>query len=97
MEPKLKVGRLREEVTFIMSMPRLAFTDNLFSLQNATYDLGLYGNRHGGAFWEQGMENLLEDAIEKGYKYALAIDYDTFYTAYHIIDLYAFFASFPLC
>ena len=87
-EPKIKFGRLREEVTFIMSMPRLAFTDNMFSLQNATYNLGLYGNRHSGAFWEQGIENLLEDAIEAGYKYGLAIDYDTFYSAFHIIDLY---------
>jgi hypothetical protein len=87
-EPKYKFGRLVEEVTFIMSMPRLAFSDNMFSLQNATYNLGLYGKRHSGAFWEQGIENLLEDAIEAGYKYALAIDYDTFYNSYHIIDLY---------
>ena len=71
-----------------MSMPRLAFTDNMYSLQNATYELGIYGQRHGGAFWEQGVENLLEDAIKNEYKYALAIDYDTFYTAYHIVDLY---------
>ena len=81
-------GNLRKEVTFIMSMPRIAFTDNMYCLQNATYKLGLYGQRHSGPFWEQGVENLLEDAIKKNFKYGLAIDYDTFYTAHHIIDLY---------
>ena len=85
---KIEAGNLAKDVTFIMSMPRLAFTDNMYSLQDATYNLGIYGQRHGGAFWEQGIENLLEDAIEKKYKYALAIDYDTFYTSWHIIDLY---------
>lgn len=41
------------------------------------------------------MENLLEKAIEKGYKYGLAIDYDTFYTMYHILDLYSLMEIHP--
>ena len=91
----IQAGNLNKDVTFIMSMPRLAFTDNMYSLQDATYSLQIYGQRHGGAFWEQGMENLLEDAIEKKYKYALAIDYDTFYTSWHIIDLYNLMEANP--
>jgi len=81
-------SNLQRDVMFFMSLPRLAFTDNMFSAVNAVKGLGLYGERFSGAFWEQGMENLLERAIEKGYKYGLAIDYDTFYTKYHILDLY---------
>ena len=85
---KINAGNLAKDVTFMMSMPRMAFTDNMYCLQNATYKLGLWGQRHGGAFWEQGIENLLEEAIAKGYKYGLAIDYDTFYSCYNIVDLY---------
>ena len=91
----IDAGNLNKDVTFVMQMPRLAFTDNMFSLQNATYDLGIYGNRHGGAFWEQGIENLIEDAIEKKFKYVLSIDYDTFYTSYQIIDLYELMEANP--
>jgi len=92
---QIKVGTINKDIAFIMSMPRLAFTDNMYCLQNATYKLNLWGQRHGGAFWEQGVENLLEDSIAKGYKYGLAIDYDTYYTAYHIIDLYLLMEKNP--
>lgn len=86
---------IKRDVMFFMSMPRLAFTDNMFSAINAIKGLGIYGERFCGVFWEQGMENLLEKAIEKGYKYGLAIDYDTFYTMYHIIDLYNLMEAHP--
>lgn len=86
--PEIAPSNIAKDVFYIMSMPRLAFTDNVFSLIGAVSKLGIDGQRFSGVFWEQGMENLLENAISKGYKYALAIDYDTFYTAYHIMDLY---------
>lgn len=86
--PHIDIDRIAEEVTFIMSMPRLAFTDNMYCLINACTNLRLCGKRHSGVFWEQGIENLLEDATHEGYKYALAIDYDTYFTNYHIVDLY---------
>uniref|UniRef100_A0A6M3XKF5 Putative methyltransferase n=1 Tax=viral metagenome TaxID=1070528 RepID=A0A6M3XKF5_9ZZZZ len=81
-------SKICKDVMFFMSLPRLCFTDNMFSAINAVKGLGLYGERFQGVFWEQGMENLLEKAIDKGYKYGLAIDYDTFYTMYHVLDLY---------
>jgi predicted SAM-dependent methyltransferase len=80
--------KICKDVMYMMSMPRLAFTDNMYSLVNATKNLGIFGQRFNGVFWEQGMENMLEDAIDKGFKYMIAIDYDTFYSEWHIIDLY---------
>jgi predicted SAM-dependent methyltransferase len=91
-ETKYDISR---DVFYIMSMPRLAFTDNMFSLIGPTARLGIDGQRFNGVFWEQGMENLLENAIEKDYKYALAIDYDTFYTEYHVVDMYDIMESHP--
>ncbi len=88
-------SKIQKDVMFFMSLPRLAFTDNMFSAINAVKGLGIYGERFSGAFWEQGMENMLEKAIEKGYKYGLAIDYDTFYAMYHVLDLYNIIESHP--
>ena len=88
-------SNVQKDIMFFMSLPRLSFTDNMFSAINAVKGLGIYGERFSGAFWEQGMENLLEKAIDKGYKYGLAIDYDTFYTMYHILDLYNTFERHP--
>lgn len=94
--PKLHDAEaIERDVMYIMSMPRLAFTDNMFCLINAVHRVRMFGQRHGGAFWEQGVENLLETAIEKGFKYALAIDYDTYYTEYHIADLYRLMEAHP--
>lgn len=81
-------GNISRDVMYVMSLPRLSFTDNMFSALNAVKGLDIHGERAGGVFWEQGLENVLEHAIEDGYKYGLTIDYDTFYTMYHIIDLY---------
>lgn len=86
---------IAKDVFYMMSMPRLAFTDNMFSLHGPAVRLGIDGQRFSGVMWEQGMENLLENAREKGYKYALAIDYDTFYTEYHVIDLYQIMEAHP--
>ena len=91
----IDVGNISKDVAFIMSMPRLAFTDNMFCLINAVHELGLYGQRHCGVFWEQGVENLLEDATESGFKYGLAIDYDTYFTKFHLIDLYRTMEKHP--
>jgi predicted SAM-dependent methyltransferase len=93
--PEIPKTDIAKDVFYIMSTARLGFTDNLFSLIGSVSKLGIDGQRFTGVFWEQGMENLLENAIEKGFKYALAIDYDTFYTAYHVMDIYNLMESNP--
>lgn len=91
----MNIGALPAEMRFMMSMPRLAWTENMFSLVNGAKKLGLQGDNYQGVFWEQGMENMLEKAIEGGYKYMLAIDYDTVYLPGHIVDLYNIMEANP--
>jgi hypothetical protein len=87
--------KLKEDVFYLLSLPRLAFTDNMFSVTNAVSRLDLAGRYSTSAFWYQGLEGLLEKALEKGYKYALTIDFDTWFTEYHIIDLYVLMEKNP--
>jgi len=97
---KQKIAR---EVFYLESLPRLAFTDNMYSIMNTVFHLGMEGRYSTSAFWYQGLERLMDKAVEKGVKYALTIDYDTWFTEYHVIDLYEImerhpelFALFPL-
>lgn len=93
--PKSVTENISRDIMFIQSMPRLTFSDNAYSLINATRDLGIKGKRHGGAYYEQGITLLLEDAVKGNYKYGLAIDYDTWFAKYHIIDLYNLMERHP--
>ncbi|MHA2247995.1 MAG: hypothetical protein ACXADY_23815 [Candidatus Hodarchaeales archaeon] len=79
---------LTDDVRYVMSLPRTGFTDNLFCLADAVARLSLRGRRDNGVYWYQDMENMLEKVIEDGAKYALTIDFDTWFSPYHIIDLY---------
>ncbi len=89
------MGDISKDVKFLMSLPRLGFTDNLFCLMNSVGKLGIDGHRNTCAFWHQGLEAMLERTVEQKNKYALAIDYDTYYTQYHIVDLYEWMESHP--
>lgn len=59
-----------------MSMPRLAFTDNLFSVMELV-KMGVDVRKATGAFWEQSLSRLFELAIAEDYEFVLTIDYDT--------------------
>ena len=87
--------KLKDDVFYLLSLPRLAFTDNMFSVTNSVACLDLNGRYSTSAFWYQGIESLLEAAMDKGYKYALTIDFDTWFTEHHIIDLYMIMERHP--
>jgi hypothetical protein len=78
-----------EGVVGVMSLPRLAFTDNMLCVFKALvpHKVNLITGR--GVFWGHAMTNALEDAIAAGAKYALTIDYDTIFTRHDVADLYA--------
>jgi hypothetical protein len=52
-------------VSAVMSMPRLAFTDNMFSAIEALPPLGVKLRKHTGAYWSQCIERVIEEAIEE--------------------------------
>lgn len=59
-----------------LSLPRLAFTDPLFLVMQLV-QMNIEVRKHSGAFWEQSLSALLYAAVEEGFDYVLAIDYDS--------------------
>lgn len=63
----------------IMTMPRLAHTDNMMcvALSFTARKIPLAVNK--GVFWHKGLTQLLEQQIEHGVDYAITIDYDSYF------------------
>jgi hypothetical protein len=68
------------------SMPRLAFTDNMFCAVAAGQALNIDFVRHSGLFWGQSLQQLMEQAAES--KYILTVDYDTVFHWSSVAELY---------
>lgn len=64
----------------VMSMPRLAHSENMFCALNVFGKLGINVERATGAFWEQGLTRMMEKFTNDGFDYLITIDYDTYYT-----------------
>lgn len=68
-------------VSAVMSMPRLAFTDNLFSAIEALPPLNVKLRKHTGAYWSQCIERVIEETLEEDKPDAiLTLDYDTLFS-----------------
>jgi SAM-dependent methyltransferase len=68
-------------VSAVMSMPRLAFTDNMFACIEALPPLGVKLRKHTGAYWSQCIERVIEETIEQDNPDAiLTLDYDTVFS-----------------
>ncbi len=79
-EPKAKIAA-------VMSMPRLAFTDNMFCATSVFGQLGIEIKSGVGAFWEQCLTRAMEEYVSDGYDYLITIDYDTYYTKEQVVHL----------
>jgi hypothetical protein len=68
-------------VSAVMSMPRLAFTDNMFSAIEGLPSLNIKLRRCTGAYWGQCIERAMEEAMHDDAPDAvLTLDYDSIYT-----------------
>jgi hypothetical protein len=67
-------------VAAVMSVPRLAFQDNMFCVFEALLPLHIPMIKVQGAFWGQCLERGLQQQIDAGYEAILTIDYDTLFT-----------------
>jgi predicted SAM-dependent methyltransferase len=85
METRDMIGK---RVAAVMSMPRLAFTDNLFCAFESLVPLGIRLVRSSGVFWGQCLTEMIEDAIRDGFDYVLTVDYDTVFTGADVRRLY---------
>jgi predicted SAM-dependent methyltransferase len=72
----------------VMSMPRLAWTENMGCCYTALGPLHIPFVRSIGVFWGQCLQRLFQQIAEGGkHKYVLAIDYDTIFDAHDVCML----------
>lgn len=75
-------------VTMIQSMPRLAFTENMYSCMQVAVNLGVPFTRITGVNWGQCLERAMEQAIATGVEWILTCDYDSVFNVNHVITLW---------
>lgn len=76
-------------VEALISMPRLAWTENMFCAIGALIPLKINITKHTGAFWGQCLSRLLAEAIKKPQcEWVLTLDYDTIFQKEDVVALY---------
>ena len=76
-------------VEALISMPRLAWTENMFCAIAALIPLKVNITKHTGAFWGQCLSRLMTDAIAKPTcEWILTLDYDSIFTKEDVTTLY---------
>jgi hypothetical protein len=84
------------KIRAIMSMPRLAFTDNMFCAMQALLDGHRIPLERGvGVFWDQCLTRMMESHLNDGTEFILTIDYDTWFTGGHITKLVQLMIDHP--
>lgn len=88
------VPNLRGVVAGLISMPRLAFTDNMFCAMSVLSKLGVPIQRHSGAFWGQCLQRLMEGTCDE-HKYLMTIDYDSLFSVDDVANLFRLMEENP--
>jgi predicted SAM-dependent methyltransferase len=83
------------KVSAIMSMPRLAFADNMFCAVQALGPLNIPLIKVTGAFWGQCLERGMGMVMDDGTEFILTIDYDTVFDAETVQQLARFMVEHP--
>ncbi len=83
------------KIKAVMSMPRIAFTDNMFSAMRALLPYGIELTRGAGVFWGQVLTRIIQEALSKGAEYILTLDYDTWFRREHLMALVKLMLEFP--
>lgn len=79
-----------------MSMPRLAFTENMDCVFDMCFKLGIGFTRVTGAFWGQCLTNaLLRGMAEESVKYIITVDYDSVFDRNDVVRLYQIMENHP--
>ena len=76
------------DIRGVMTMPRLAWTDNMFCVSGAMQKLKISVQNSIGVFYGQGIQRVLENCCEStDLKYALTIDYDSIFDWRDVVAL----------
>lgn len=71
----------------VMSVPRLGFVGCQKTMNDIAYVCGVPFSLQETVFWGQGLTRGIEEAIAKGARYVLTMDYDTYCHPRHVYDL----------
>lgn len=79
---KVRVGNVEHEmrVEAAFSLPRLTFSDNFFCVAQALLPLGIRPTKYTGAFWEQCLDRVLLEMVDRT-DAILVCDFDTVFEA----------------
>jgi hypothetical protein len=90
-----KPGGMETKIQAVMSMPRLAFTDNMLTIINTFPMLGIGFEAATGVFWGQKLSRLFNKHLHDGTEYIITVDYDTWFKKEHVIRLLQLMAENP--
>ncbi len=85
----------RRKVSAIMSCPRVGFTHTHGCAQNALARFGVNLHYYMGAFWEQGIQNLIQKMIDEGNDDVITLDYDSVFSVEQFERMYAQWLESP--
>jgi hypothetical protein len=86
----------KNEIKGVISLPRLVFTDFMFSAIETLGPLNIQLDRGGGAFWSQVLTRTIEPILKDDKpKYILTLDYDTWFRKEHVLRLYQLMEENP--
>lgn len=85
----------RLKIAAVMSMPRLCFSENMFSCLQALTPMGIPLTKVTGAFWGQCIERGMQMHMEDGTEWILTIDYDTVFSLDTVISLCRLMGEHP--
>ena len=92
-EPKIDLKAVK--IVGCLSAPRVGFTDTWVCISAICAQWGIKMLRHRGAYWEQVMQNMLTDAVEQGYDFAVTFDYDSTFTPQNFNTLFQHIVTHP--
>lgn len=75
------------KICAVTSIPRIGWNDHWGCLVDGLAPFRIPIRRAMGAFWGQGIQNILEGCVADGLDWALCLDYDTLFNAQHLSDL----------
>lgn len=83
------------KTTAIMSTARLGFTENIFCAAGTFQPRNIPIIKYTGAYWGQGMERVIQEALDNGSEWIVTLDYDTVFNGTVFDRLCYEFADHP--
>ncbi len=89
------VVQVRRKIVAIMSAPRVGFTHTHGCIETVLAAHGIQLICHTGAFWEQCIQNTIQQAIDEGYEDCITLDYDSAFSRDQFDRMYSYWLCNP--